>query len=91
MVIVPRTARSASDDARHNIDLACRQDQVQIPKQLAAFLETALGLEVAAIHLAWVRALARANPHIAESFLTEELRRWRSWTATINPAQPSSR
>jgi hypothetical protein len=50
---------------------------------LASALETALGFDVAAIHLARVSALARANPGVADALLANELRRWRRVTAAV--------
>lgn len=86
MRIIPRAFSGLSTaDARQDTEPAVRQVQAEIPPQLIALVEAALGSDVAAIHLAWVRALARANPHIAAAFLAEELRKWALIAAAAAP------
>lgn len=83
MRIVPDVhSRPSSPDACHDIEGGVRQDQAEIPSHLIALIQGALGKDVAAIHLRWVRALARANPHLATALIANELRRWTSAIAT---------
>jgi hypothetical protein len=58
-------------------------------RELRVFIEYAVGPAAAIVRITELRALARAKPTIAHSFLTEELRRWRTWTGAINPADRS--
>jgi hypothetical protein len=89
--IVQRAYSAASSaDAHHDIGRGHGQDQAQIPPELVAAAEAALGSEIAAIHLARVRSLARANPAFAEALLADELHRWQA-VATAGAASAGDR
>lgn len=55
-------------------------------RELFVFLENAVGGDAASIRLAEFSRIVETNPDIAKPLIDKELRRWRAFAATYNPA-----
>jgi hypothetical protein len=60
------------------LDLTKLQDMGVLDafRRVAAAMETVLGIDVAAIRIAELRAILHANPHLAEAVLVADERCW---------------